>query len=404
MTRVLSSACAVLLLLALSGQATAGGKPPIAILGLEVHDSGSGIDPGTTKAAKDLTAALRDRAKAGTGPFVAVQDGEKELIDEKLLNNCDSEAPSCMAAIGSGLGAEALIYGKIEKSSLGNRPVYKVSLKLLNVNRKQLISSTVETLPLAADLRGPDPSALASTAKAWYAKLVGITVGGTVVVRANIDSGTVLVDDEAKGNLASGTLSLSGVAEGRHTLAIEAKDYQRYETSITVRNGETLAHGATLVEMSKKPLTPSAEPLSVEGTVTHGSGGNVWKPVFYGTAALTVAAAGFSVFAITKSNSAADKIGEKNITQKSCGTTLASPADNTSLKDACSWHDRQVLGWVVTGVAGAAALGSFFLAYVRDGDHTEARSASGGHRKRRELAITPILTPGGGGATVRLDW
>src|SRR5256885_17121138 len=65
----LSSACVALLVLGLGGTAHAGGKPPIAILGLEVYDNGSGIDPETTRAAKELTAALRDRAKAGTGPY-----------------------------------------------------------------------------------------------------------------------------------------------------------------------------------------------------------------------------------------------------------------------------------------------------------------------------------------------
>src|ERR1043166_7955369 len=150
MTRVLSSACVVLLLLGLGGRAWAGDKPPIAILGLEVYDNGNGIDPDTTKAARELTTALRDRAKAGTGPYTPVQGGEKELIDEKLLNNCDTEANSCMAAIGSELGAEVLMYGRIwiEKSQ-GGQGTYKVSIKLLNVNRKQLASSTVETLPTA---------------------------------------------------------------------------------------------------------------------------------------------------------------------------------------------------------------------------------------------------------------
>src|SRR5580765_6112736 len=146
MTRVLSSACVLLLLLVLGG--TAWAKPTIAILGLEVYDNGSGIDPETTRAAKELTAALRDRAKAGTGPYTPV-GGEKELIDEKLLNNCDSEAPSCMAAIGNELGAEVLMYGKIEKATDKGQGIYKVSIKLLNVGRKQLTSSTVETLPVA---------------------------------------------------------------------------------------------------------------------------------------------------------------------------------------------------------------------------------------------------------------
>jgi hypothetical protein len=68
MARVLSSACVVLLLLCVgSGRAWAG-KPPVAILGLEVFDNGSGIDPETTRAAKELTAALRDRARRGPAP------------------------------------------------------------------------------------------------------------------------------------------------------------------------------------------------------------------------------------------------------------------------------------------------------------------------------------------------
>jgi hypothetical protein len=250
MTRVLSSACVALAVLALvsgSGKAWAAPKPSIAILGLEVYDNGSGIDPETTKAAKELTAALRDRAKTGTGPYAPAQGGDKELIDEKLLNNCDTEAPVCMAAIGTELAADLLMYGKIEKSSQNAQPTYKVSIKLLYVSRKQLASSTVETLPLVETT-----GVRAQThAKNWYSKLVGVTTGGTVVVKANIDRGTVLIDDEAKGNLASGTLTLSGVPEGRHTLAIEAKDYQRYESQITVRNGETTTQMITMLPVKR---------------------------------------------------------------------------------------------------------------------------------------------------------
>jgi len=407
MIRVLSLACVVLLLLTMGGKAWAGGKSPIAILGLEVYDNGSGIDPETTRAAKEVTAALRDRARAGTGPYTPASS-EKELIDEKLLNNCDTEAAGCMAAIGTELGADAVLYGKIEKITQTNPPSYRVSLKLLNVNRKQLVSSTVETLPLA----GATGMALSSYAKAWYAKLVGINTGGTVVVKANIDRGTVMLDEEAKGNLASGTLTLSSVPEGRHTIAIEAKDYQRYEASITVHNGETVSHPATLVEMSKKtaktsktPKPPATgEPSGKQGTATATSGTNLWKPVFYGSAVLAAGAAGFSVFAITKSNDEASQImgsnGGKPFTEKDCGGPISDP----HLQNACDWHGRQVVGWVVTGVAGAAALGAFYMAFIRDRDHTETRTASGAHRKRRELAITPIVTPEGGGATLRFDW
>lgn len=399
MIRVLSSACVVLFLLATDSKAWAGGKPPIAILGLEVYDNGSGIDPETTKAAKDLTAALRDRARAGTGPYVPVPNGDKELIDEKLLNNCDTEAPQCMAAIGTELAAEALMYGKIERSSQNGQTIYKVSIKLLNVNRKQLASSTVETLPLSEST-----GVRASThAKNWYNKLVGITTGGTVVVKANIDRGTVMLDDEAKGNLASGSLTLTGVPEGRHTLAIEAKDYQRYETPISVRNGETTSHSATMVEMSKKPTKsppPIGEPISRVGTAGTKSESNIWKPVFIGTAVLDAGLIGYTLAEYRWSTNRAGKTKTPSVTNDNCSMHQ----DDTNFQKACTFYRHYTVGWIASAVVGAAVVGSFYMAFLRDRDHTETKTANGGHKKRRELAITPIVTPDGGGATLRLDW
>jgi hypothetical protein len=260
------------------------------------------------------------------------------------------------------------------------------------------MSSTVETLPLA-DSTGVRAAA---HAKHWYAKLTGSNTGGTVVVKANTDRGTVLLDEEAKGNLASGTLTLTGVPEGRHTLAIEAKDHQRYEASITVRNGETLQQPVTMVEMSKKPAPapPAGGPTGPDGTVTKKSGSNIWKPVFYGAAVLEAGAIGFSIFAAVQSQNEADKITGGPFTEANCDDERKS----NELAAACKWHDRQVAGWVVSGVVGAAVVGSFYMAFLRDRDHAETRTASGVRRKRRELAITPIVTPDGGGATLRLDW
>lgn len=390
MTRVLSSACVLILLLGF-GRAWAGGKPPIAILGLEVYDNGSGIDPETTRAAKELTAALRDRAKAGTGPFTPVPGGDKELIDEKLLANCDSEAPTCMAAIGTELGAEMLMYGKIEKAG----QTYKVSIKLLNVNRKQLTSSTVESLPLAEST-----GVRASThAKAWYAKLAGSTAGGSVILKANIDRGTVMLDDDLKGNLTSGTLTIPGVPEGRHTLAIEAGGYQRYETSITVRNGEATPMTATMVEMSKRAPAPTGDPLSVEGTVTTKSRTNIWKPVFYTSVVLGAGAGGYAIYEWSQAKDAAKGADGDN---GDCGG--AKDVSGSKLHEACGHYKREIVGAVVSGVLGAVAIGSFVMAYVRHSDERSDGKTALGHRKRRQLAVTPVVTPDGGGATLRFDW
>ena len=393
MTRVLSSACVVLLLVVWGGRAWAGGKPPIAILGLEVYDNGSGIDPETTKAAKDVTAALRERARVPSGPYALVLGGEKELIDEKLLNNCDSEAPACMATIGSELGAELLMYGKIEKVAQNGQNNYKVSIKLLNVLRKQLASSTVENIP-AVDASGVKVS---THAKSWYSKLATVSVGGgSVAIKANIDRGTVLVDDDPKGNLTSGMFSYGGLTEGRHTLAIEAKDYQRYETSITIRNGETLQHNATLLEMPKKqPVRATEPPISIEGTIAAKPRSNPCKPVFYGSVVLDAGAIGYTIYQWRKAVNAAP-----------AGTTDAN-CDGTqtgALKNACEHNQKNRIGFVVSSVLGAAVVGSFFMAFIRNSDGGESPSTNAGRRKRRELAITPIVTPDGGGATLRVDW
>lgn len=141
-------------------------KPPIAILGIEVHDSGGGIDPETVEAAKQITTWLR--MSASNGPFVLVKHGEKELIDEKLLNNCDNEAVGCMVEIGTNLGVEALMYGRIDKVPRDGQTVFRVGLKVLNVTSKSLSNSTIEMV-LPGDLtsvRGLDQ------ASAWYRKLV----------------------------------------------------------------------------------------------------------------------------------------------------------------------------------------------------------------------------------------
>lgn len=397
MARVLSSACVVLLLLCVGGRAWAG-KPPVAILGLEVFDNGSGIDPETTRAAKELTAALRDRAKAGTGPYQPVPGGEKELIDEKLLNNCDSEAPTCMAAIGNELGAEILIYGRIEKQAQNGQPIYKVSLKVFNVARKQMMTTMVETVPAADATGGRAPF----HARTWYAKLSGTGAGGTLVIKANIDRGTVLLDDDTKGNLTSGMLTLSNVAEGKHKLVIEGANRARYEEWVNVRNGETVNHAATLADLSiKKPPPDSSGPvIDRSGSVTE-SRSNPWKPVFYASAALEAGAIGFTVYEWLQARSNAKKI-DGNYNQGSCDNSAAK-AMFPALKDACDNYSLHKVGWIVSGAVGVAVVGSFVMAFVRDSGSSE-KSAATGHRKRRELAITPIVTPNGGGATLRFDW
>jgi hypothetical protein len=410
MTRALASAV-VLLLLSMGATAWAG-KPQIAILGLEI-DVNSGVDPETTKVAKDLTAALRERTKAGAGPYAPSTSGDKELIDEKLLKNCDSEAKDCMAEIGRDLNAEVLMYGKLEKS--GN--TYKVSIKLLNVPKKQLLNSIVETIPV-----GQASGVSATThARAWYGKLIGVSTGGTLVVKANIDRGTVILDEDVRGNLSSGAVTIANVSEGAHTLAIEAKDYQRYETHITMHEGETVSHGATLVELTKRSNAPGTTPdprISTEGTVDHPSGTNIWKPVAITAGVLEAGSIAFLAYSYVKEQSYASKdklmvtgLG-RDVTDSDCGKIHDGSEVNgqtvhlndSNFKNACDYSKYEKYGWIATSVFGVALAGSIVMLVIKHNNGDEKQPVAAGRRKHRELAITPVVTPDGGGATLRFDW
>lgn len=222
-------------LITATGVASAG-KPTIAILGLEVI--GSDGDAKTTQFAKDLTEALRSRPKAGTGPYTLAPGSDKDLLELKLLSKCESEAPACMAAIGKDLAADRLLYGRVEKRSTG----YQLSLRLLDVGTKAVERSTSDIVAYA-DSTG---ASLFAFAKKSYAKLAGVTDQGSLVVKANVDRGTVYLDGQPRGSLSAGAAQIAGLSEGKYKLRIEAQGHAAYETTIMIHAGETTTTVADL--------------------------------------------------------------------------------------------------------------------------------------------------------------
>jgi hypothetical protein len=122
------------------------GKPKVAVLGLEVVASKGKPDAATLAAAHDLTDALRARAKAGTGPWELAPGSDKDLADLKRKNKCANEATACMAVIGNDLGAETLLFGKLEKTATD----YRLTVRLLDVRTKSARAALTDTLPTSA--------------------------------------------------------------------------------------------------------------------------------------------------------------------------------------------------------------------------------------------------------------
>lgn len=391
MVRVVAT---IALVLALAG--TAWAKPKVAVLGLEAAPGGNGVvDPATTAVARALTKELRQRAQSAASPYALAPNSSKELTDEKLLMSCDSEAPPCMAVIGAGLAADVLLYGRVEKRG----DSYRISLKRLDVKARAVAAGGEE---LAVG------SPVAPVVKRLYVKLVGeAEVVGTLTVRATaasgalVGAGRVFVDDEPRGQLASGRLVIDGLAEGRHALAIEAGGYHRFEDSVTIHAGDQATLNALLLS----------------GDAAAGGHSSVWKWTLAGSLAVAAVGGGMALTGFIQQEHYISRVEStpvpgtpdlmRKVTSSDCGTSAASlkssrmiDFDESNFNTACRWHDINVAGFVVLGVGGAGAVLSLIMVIRNAGDD----EAPPPRAKRGDVALRPALAPGYSGASLSVRW
>jgi hypothetical protein len=89
------------------------------------------------------------------------------------------------------------------------------------------------------------------------------------------------------------------------------------------------------------------------------------------------------------------------------GTTETDVKNRDHFSNACSAWNLQLVGWGGITLVGLTMIGSFVMAFVHEETPdvpADTKAARAGHRKRRELAVTPVISPDGGGATLRFDW
>jgi len=405
-----------------ASHASAGSRQQIAVLGLEVVDPSGTPTAQDTQVGKDLTDALRGRAKAGTSQYQLAPGSDKELIDQKLLNNCDTEALPCMSAIGNQLGADVLMYGTIKKD--GGNKAYQVSLKFLDVGRKQMMKTTVDLIPL----NEASGAALQGWAKKLYAKLSGEASGGTLVVKSSVERGTILINGEEKGSITSSTGSVS-LPEGKYHVVVESDGYRRWEKDVTITNGQTANLSAELEKGAGGGtgggggdiVGPGPGPGpggGGEGGVTRGS--TMWKGMFVGAVLVSGGGIGFAVWGNSLRSEARDALcnggAYANVDPTNCtdqpkmGYTKL--PDDGSSNSVGHWNDQgdrgKLFGRVGAGVAiaaGSFALVALYKGFIEKNPGSSHEHASNGHRVRRDrFVLTPVVSKDGGGATLRLDW
>ncbi len=382
----------IALILLSIGARTAAAKPRVAVLGIEVTGT---IDQTSTGVAHDLTEGLRNKAKAGNGPFQLAPNADRELIDEKVLKNCDSEGPLCMSDIGKDIGTDMLIYGKLEKTGDG----YTAKLHLLDVRKKSHEKQIVVQIP-----GGQSGDAVRTVAKKAYSDLAGRGGGGgsTLVVKANTDTGTVFVDDEQKESLVEGSATLT-LPEGRYRIAVESPGRRRKEKTVMITTGEAASENFDLVA------------IAVGGG---GKKSNIWKPVFGISLAATAVLGGISLYSFLDWRG---KVSDIKATYKDgrdaavgdgdCNGSGISSSVNDSggtLGAVCTARWRNITTGIAAGAVGLFSVGAAYMAFFRNDKESTPGTSSRRVRPHSLLAgrpvLTPLLTPTTQGALLQFSW
>jgi hypothetical protein len=427
--RAIQLGLAALTLVLFGSVASAGPKQKIAVLGLEAVVGANGqIDPADTKFAKELTAELRARANTSKG-YDLTKD-QRELVDEKLMNNCASEQAQCMGPIGASMGADVLLFGRVANAKGGG---YKVTLTLVDVRKRTIIGTDPNATVTAAETRNPG---LGAWVRERYKKLTGEGGDGTLIITAaGANSGRILVNGDTKETLKSGSATLS-LPEGRYRIGVEADGFKIWEQEgVTVSSDKPTELKPDLVK--SKPIDTTVTPkeedtttgtdnlVSREGTVAPKKSKTMWKVaagVGLGGAAVGT---GLIIWSYTtmKGFEGTDvenaTFTTKNgtvitkVTQEHCGgkfEAAGSPSNATSVQgkfdDACSAKDR--MKWLVPTTIGFAAIGAGALIYLmvaNDGTETQPAGTTGRRaKKKKNLIVTPVVSPDNAGATLRFDW
>jgi hypothetical protein len=145
----------LIVLVWMTATAVAAPRMKVAVLPIEA-------EPMTARVAGEISAALR-AAPVAEGNGVHVAASPRTIAGAKRIAQCPTEAPACMSAIGATLGADVVIYGKLQRRGNG----YQISVKLLDVTRRRVQRSVIDMIA-DRDATGPQ---LAATVQALYARL-----------------------------------------------------------------------------------------------------------------------------------------------------------------------------------------------------------------------------------------
>jgi hypothetical protein len=317
-----------------------------------------------------------------------------------------------MAAIGAELAADRLLYGKVEKRSNG----YQVSLKLLNVETKTAERSTTEVVPFGE----ASGTALSGWGKKLYAKITGASAQGSLVIKANVDTGTVMLDGEPRGNLVGGTARITGLDAGDYKLSVESDCYVRYEGKVTVDGGKDATEKVNLEKNALAACNAGGgggggggmgggggggggDGRIITGTISDNDrpGGGA-RALFWTTTAVTAIGAGtwaYGYFGLIKPNEGSPTDLSDNT---KCHDATPADSDDQNCKDGLTGKKLTQIGIPVTVIAGAAAGYFFYKGYIAPKKPGTERPLSA--RRKRNIIVAPTVTAKEVGGVVQFEF
>jgi len=311
--------------------------------------------------AEALTNALRSRVRETAGWTLLETTQSLRMLTAAFQCPQRPDA-ACLDRIGDKLKTDQFVWGVLAKA-----PGHQVTAEVHFWGRGKPDRSTRETY--SDNMKDANDDSLKKVALQIFGKLLGIS-GGTLVLHASADSGTIVVDGVAKGALDHGRATLA-LPAGTHTIEVQASGFATAKKEVTIDPAGTSQLEIVLESSAAVAVEAPHKPLPVRKIVG-------WSAIATG-GILVAVGIGFGVSYLSDSNDLNTQrqdnytVNSKTPVADPCVSTLANiPAAERGCMDVNAAHSA-VIGEVTTlAIGGAlAAVGIYLVAT----DHSSSDAA-----------------------------
>jgi hypothetical protein len=352
---------------------------PVYVLSIETEDSD---DP-----AEALTQALRSRVRQSQG-WSLLETGQS-LETLAIALKCPARPDAgCLQRIADQLHADHYVWGTMAKKRGAGEVTADMHLWSRGSGDTDASESYSENLSDTGD------ESLHQIASRLFAKLTGMSAGGTLVVHAGTGGGSVTVDGVSRATLDGGVARVD-VAVGTHRVGVRVAgfDAPAQQTSMSLGAEREVTFALTPAP-DATPEVASGSLFSTRAIATYS--------VVVGAAAVV---AGGIEGVVWLSDSNAGKNDRKNVPANV--TDVCATEVNASAVDACRRSKNAVavstVGWIFAGV-GAALVGTGVVLMLGEHGSSDARKGATDARAKPRVELLPWLGAREGAVDLRVTF